>query len=173
VAAWFAGADSDGDGRLTRAEFVADGARYFGVLDSSGDGTLQATEIDSYEAGVLAPLARGPGPRGGHRPGGIPPGGMPSGGVPPGAVPPGGPPSAPKMRAMPDLPRGAGLFGLINSPHPVKAADRDMDSRVTKAEWQRTLSDRFAMLDKDRAGALALETLPKTPVQQIAPRRKP
>ena len=64
------------------------------------------------------------------------------------------------------MPVGAGMYGLINSPHPVKAADRDMNSRVDKAEWARTLSDRFTMLDTAKLGHLLPEALPKTPAQQ-------
>ena len=157
VAVWFDGADSDRDGRLTRAEFLADANRYFTQLDSNGNGQLDAAEVDAYEAGVLAPLSQRRGA------GGPPPPGTSGASGPP--------PTGSRIARRPGgreagLPPGAGLYGLINSPHPVKAADRDMNSRVDKAEWARTLSDRFAMLDGAKLGYLQLETLPKTPAQQ-------
>jgi hypothetical protein len=162
VAAWFAGADADADGRLTRAEFLADANRYFTLLDSNGNGQLDAAEVDAYEAGVLAPLSQRRGPGG-------PPLGAGAGVPTSGAD--GSPPTGSRIARRPGgryagMPVGAGMYGLINSPHPVKAADRDMNSRVDKAEWARTLSDRFAMLDTAKLGHLLAEALPKTPAQQ-------
>jgi hypothetical protein len=152
-AAWFAGADADRDGQLTRAEFLADAGRYFTVLDSDRSGQLEAAEVDAYEAGVLAPLSRRTGP-------------------PRGA----GAPLEARKPPLPGSPKGAGGFGLINSPHPVKAADRDLNSKVTQAEWARTLGDRYTMLEKGETGTgsgpLKLEALPKTPVQlALGPKR--
>ncbi|WP_374390163.1 hypothetical protein [Sandaracinobacter sp.] len=163
MAVWFAGADSDRDGRLTRAEFLADANRYFTQLDSNGNGQLDAAEVDAYEAGVLAPLSQRRGASGPPPPGAAGAAGATGAGGPP--------PTGSRIARRPGgreagLPPGAGLYGLINSPHPVKAADRDMNSRVDKAEWARTLSDRFAMLDGAKLGYLQLETLPKTPAQQ-------
>ncbi|KAK0340121.1 hypothetical protein LTR94_031810, partial [Friedmanniomyces endolithicus] len=40
VAAWFAGADVDQNGRLDLAEFTADGVRWFGSLDQDKDGVI-------------------------------------------------------------------------------------------------------------------------------------
>jgi hypothetical protein len=172
VAAWFAGADADGDGQLTRVEFLADAQRYFTLLDSDRSGQLEAAEVDAYEAGVLAPLTRRPGTapeRKSEETGGSAP---PVGGSASASEP--APP--PPMRRTPDMPKGAGLYGLINSPHPVKAADRDMNSRVTADEWARTLGDRYAMLERGMKGTgqgpLRAETLPKTPVQQMQPKAR-
>src|SRR5580658_963573 len=40
VGAWFKEADKNGDGKLDRAEFLADTAAFFAVLDLNGDGVI-------------------------------------------------------------------------------------------------------------------------------------
>ncbi|NBB64433.1 hypothetical protein GVN18_34815, partial [Pseudomonas sp. ODNR1LW] len=49
VAAWFADADADSDGRLTAEEFAADGQRWFATLDQDADGVIGPGEIFAYE----------------------------------------------------------------------------------------------------------------------------
>jgi hypothetical protein len=70
VAAWFAGADADHDGSLTKAEFMADGVRWFGILDTNRDGVIGQSEILAYEtlAGQMTGGMRGPGGPGMGRP---------------------------------------------------------------------------------------------------------
>ncbi len=168
VADWFRKADADGDGRLTLAEFIADGERYFHLLDSSRNNQLEATEIDAWEAAILAPITPRPGLRNGAPP--------PEVGKPAEARPIQMPPSAAaprRKRADPERPRGAGLYGIINIRHPIKAADQDMNARVTAEEWRKILVSRFALLDKGNLGYLTLETLPPTPWQEIQPGYKP
>ena len=162
VANWFRQADTDADGRLTRAEFIADGERYFQTLDSSRNGQLEANEIDAYEAAVLSPITPRPGQRGAQGPGG--PDGKPS---QPMQMPATAAPR--KMRPDPERPRGAGLYGVINVRHPIKAADQDMNARVTAEEWRRILNSRFAILDKQGLGYLTLDSLPPTPWQEMQP----
>ncbi len=182
VAKWFAGADVNGDGKLTLAEFLADGDRYFTILDSSRNGVLEPSEIDAYEAAVLLPLTSRPGmsrpETGSPGAGGPPPGGM--GGPPPGGGMGRGGGNRRSGFAM-GMPSGAGLYGVINIPQPVKAADRDMNAHVTQAEFRKVLHSRFDMLDRAEAearqkakkgngaptGALTLEELPKTAWQQM------
>ena len=170
VVDWFRQADTDADGRLTRAEFVADGMRYFHLLDSSRNGELEASEIDAYEAAVLAPLTPRPGMR--NDP---PPGDGAADGKPPEARPMQMPATAAPRRQRPDpeRPRGAGLYGIINIRQPVKAADQDMNARVSAQEWQKILLSRFALLDKDGLGYLTLDGLPPTPWQEMQPGFKP
>jgi hypothetical protein len=148
VMLWFAGADADGDGRLTQAEFLADAQRYFASLDTDRDGELDGFEVAAYEREVLRPLrapATGPGT---------------------------GPAGGPRPRGTPDVPRGqmitAGFWGLVDAPQPVKAADADMNARVTAAEYQKLLLARFATIDAAGAGVLTLATLPETPAQKAA-----
>ena len=55
VALWFAQADANKDGVLTREEFRADAVRFFASLDLNKDGKLDSAEIKHYEAAVFAP----------------------------------------------------------------------------------------------------------------------
>jgi hypothetical protein len=128
---------------------MADADRFFAVLDVDGSGLLEGPEVDRYEREILPEMSRLHASR--RRPGG-------------GA---GAEPQR-RRRDAPELPRGAGLFGLIDSPHPVKAADQDMDSRVTRAEYRAILLRRFDVLDKAGAGALVLAALPPTPIQILS-----
>ncbi len=165
AAAWFAAADADHDGRLTRAEFVADAETYFRVLDENHDGQIDGFELADYEksmpemdpqvAGLRAGEGMDPnlgeerGERGRRFGGG---GGRGGGGPPPGGGGRG----------------GVGQFALFDDPEPVSAADFDLSGRVTLAEFRRQAEQRFAVLDKTSAGALTLADLPKTPVQRRA-----
>ena len=54
VAAWFAAADTDHDGRLTRQELRRDAERFFHQLDANGDGVVDGAEINAYEHAVAA-----------------------------------------------------------------------------------------------------------------------
>lgn len=82
VAVWFAGADTNHDGKLTSTEFLIDFMRFFDSLDVNRDGQLDASEVARYETDI-APEVRGAGPGGA----GGPPGGR---GGPPGGMRPGG-----------------------------------------------------------------------------------
>src|SRR5262245_36419223 len=45
IQVWFAAADADHDGKLSRAEFIADAQRFFAVVDANHDGA--ATSVES------------------------------------------------------------------------------------------------------------------------------
>jgi hypothetical protein len=49
VADWFKEADSNGDGKIDKAEFLADAKAFFEVLDADDDGVLGPQEIALYE----------------------------------------------------------------------------------------------------------------------------
>lgn len=189
VAAWFATADADGDGRLTPAEFAADGRRFFVGLDTNADDVIGPLEITAYEAmttglfeGRGGPRGRGMGRPGDGRAGG-PPGGLGlgdsaqqdgmGGGQRRGGAR-GGPP-----RGGPSGPRGGGatsmlaMAGLLNVPQPVKAADTDVNQRITVQEWTQVGDRWFRLLDADRDGALTLAELPQTRLQRGGGRRGP
>ncbi|MEH3107283.1 MAG: hypothetical protein PGN09_08365 [Sphingomonas fennica] len=141
AAAWFAGADRDGDGQLTMAEFAADARRFFATLDGDRDGALVPEEVAAYERSVPeTALFR---PRGEQ------------------AV-------RPPAKRRKDDPgyggeMGAGRYGFLNVPQPIWSADLDIDRAVTLAEFERAAAKRFGLLDKAGAGALTMAALGRTP----------
>jgi hypothetical protein len=62
--------------------------------------------------------------------------------------------------------QGAAQYGLLNEPHPVRGADADLDSRVSRAEAEAAATRRFKLLDRLGAGRLSLADLPDTPAQR-------
>ena len=154
LAAWFKGADADADGLVTLAEFEADAARVFGLLDADHNGSIDGFETQAYER-EIAPEIRSLG-------GGRPP---PGAGRGPGAE--GERPRRPMLgmgRAAPPATReGAARFGLLNEPHPVRGADADLSGRVSLEEWRKAAARRFGLLDQDGDGVLTLDSLPPRP----------
>jgi hypothetical protein len=154
VAAWFKGADTDADGLVTLAEFEADAARVFGLLDADHNGSIDGFETQAYER-EIAPEIRSLG-------GGRPP---PGAGRGPGAE--GERPRRPVLgmgRAAPPATReGAARFGLLNEPHPVRGADADLSGRVSLEEWRKAAARRFGLLDQDGDGVLTTDSLPPRP----------
>lgn len=158
VEVWFARADANHDGQLTRAEFRRDFMTYFAVLDVNHDGVVDAHEITRYEE-ELVPEVRvgfGSGPEFRQLSGSD----GPDGGDSAGEEAP-----AQSKRALPDLPRGGGRYSLINAPEPVVACDIDLNRRVTSSEYAAAADRRFSLLDPNEVGYLTLATLPKTPIQ--------
>ena len=70
---WFAQADRDGDGKITRAEFLADAGRFFQLLDVNHDREIGPEEIQHYEEDIAPEVRSGdfdpppPGAASGHR----------------------------------------------------------------------------------------------------------
>ncbi len=181
-AGWFAGADLDHDGRLTRSEFRQDAERFFTRIDLNHDGVLDSAEIANYERTVapeILPANSGEGPAGGPQarswPGGGGEGGGGrrgghgggrSGGM--GRGPGGGSGGAGGggvQRSPRQMMQGAMPFSLIPQAEPVSAADTDFDGKVTRAEFIASADRHFATLDTSGAGALTLAGLPQTPMQ--------
>jgi hypothetical protein len=168
VAVWFAGADADHDGALTRDEFTADALRFFDKLDGDHNGVIDGFEVSTYETQVAPEILqgfqgggegpgmrgqggpRGQGGHGGGRRGG---GGHPGGGKRGGGGPMGG------------MLQGATPYSLLAEPEPVSASDGDFDRRITRAEATKAAKARFALLDKDGDRKLSLAELPQTPLQ--------
>ena len=199
VAAWFAAADTDGDGKVSKAEFMADGDRFFAALDANSDGIIGQAEIVAYEAmtarlfagrqgmgGGMGGGMRGPGMGGGRPPGGGGLGladdaqegpmgqdggmGRPGGGRP-GGQDGDGPRSGPRGGMVERSPLA--MAGLLNVPQPVKAADVDVNQRITPQEWTQAGDRWFRLLDKNQDGYLTLAELPETQMQRNGGRGGP
>lgn len=148
VGTWFAAADRDRDGALTLAELRQDAERFFVLLDSDRDGELEMAEIARYENEIapevqvgLQMRATGVGDwRGGRRR---------------------------KVLVHERGLDGAGRYSFLNIPHPVMAADSDMNRGVSRIEFAQAAAERFAQLDKDRDGRIALVELPPLPQPRL------
>lgn len=164
VAAWFSRADTDHDGVLTRAEFTADSLAFFDTLDTDRDRVVDGFENADYERDIAPEITGIASSR--ERPEGM----AERLALPPSRAEMMGPPSFlhPRGRPMTAPRQGAAQFALINEPHPVRGADADLDQRVSRAEAEAAAQRRFALLDKDGDGRLALVDLPATPAQRRA-----
>lgn len=147
-AAWFAAADADRDGRLTRAEFRADADAWFKALDADGDGQLSMPEATRWEEDLVPEVSR-VGPGGAGR-------GMAVG-----------------RNELNTRIQGAAAYSLISEPHPVRGADIDLDYRVTRTEWRVAADRRFGLLDPDGDGAVLAADMRATPAQAMAMPRRP
>ncbi len=170
---WFAGADTDSDGRITPAEFQHDATRVFAVLDRGRDGEIDPTDIAYYE-NVLVPEIRvasgGRGPRsdgigngdgqgrgGRDRGGGRPGGGNGTGGQ--GMQLGSG--KGTNGTAVLHERLGAARFGFFDLPEPVVSADANLNRGIDPGEFAKAAATRFAALDKNHDGALTRGELPR------------
>jgi Ca2+-binding EF-hand superfamily protein len=153
VGVWFAQADANHDGKLTRDEFRADFARFFKLLDDNHNGSLDGVEVQRYET-TIAPevLPRLAQVQGGY------PGERGSGSERRLAEPP---------RRKGQVYDGAPAYSLSNVSEPVASADADFDGKITLEEFLQAADRRFDQLDKNRDGYLTLKDLPQTP-EEIA-----
>jgi hypothetical protein len=172
MAAWFKGADRNGDERLSPAECAADATRFFGMLDVNGDGEIDPDELTRYETEIAPEVQSGMGgafggaerPRGrsgggGHRGGGGRGGGR-GGGMGDGGY--GGDGSG---SPAPSRPQGAARFGLLDLPEPVIAADTDFNRGVSRTEFRTAATQRCHLLDRDGDGLVAWAELPTRPAR--------
>ena len=162
VAKWFAQANAAGDGKLTRAEFRADAAAFFKVLDENHDGVIDGFEVNDYEQNVAPEIIGAYSSASGEpgrwrRPGGGPGGGGPRGG-------PGSKPGGASAGASAVL-QGAAVYSLLNEPEPVTATDLNLDGHISLTEFLAAADKRFDKLDTKGLGYLTLADLPKTPAQ--------
>jgi hypothetical protein len=188
VAKWFAQADRDHDGRISREEFRADFEAFFRTVDANHDGVIDSFELDDYEhkiapeilsvlerPGVEAPSTQNDGEigqgqtggeRGGHRHHGDGPQELDAPARQDGG--PVGQNSTLKLSAL-----GASAYSLLDVSEPVASADADFDGKVTLAEFLAAADRRFDQLDTKRLGYLTLQSLPRTPDQVAVEGQKP
>ena len=176
VAAWFAGADTNRDGKLTEVEFVIDASRFFKTLDLDQNEQLTGVEIKRYEnevapevrSGTLGSIdwkvdgARGRGGRGqalgllqvqtddlsSHVP------------------------EVWNRRKDAYIGSGASKYGIIGIPEPVLGMDTDLNGIVTKREMVAAAQRRFRVLDTENRNYLLLAELPETYAQSHAPKKR-
>jgi len=168
---WFAGADTNGDGALTPAEFEADALRFFAVLDRGKDGEIDPDDLQWYETELFPELrvagptgggARMAGSRGGGGRGGMGGGGMGGGRG-------GGDQSDGRAAASLVGRQGAGRFSYLDIPEPVASADSNFNRGVSAQEFVAAADKRFALLDLNHDRRLTLAELPSVHRGRPAP----
>jgi len=182
VALWFKQADLNHDGAISQAEFRTDHQGFFEALDSDDNGYLEGAELAFYEQrvapDVYAPetLSLESHPRGGgarlwlaqivQTPEGSHPGeGTLHGGRGPNNGAKGPAEDLGSRRAERRELVGAAAYGLLAEAEPIRAADTNLDGRISKAEFLAAADRRFKLLDKNKDGKLTLDELPLTTAQ--------
>ena len=150
IVAWLAAADTDQDGRLSRAEFVDRANVFFArVLDANQDGGVTSAESTTFWR-LRAPevLAARP-----------PSGARPRGGSDLGIATNAG---SSRRRHDRDPPRrGAAVYGILFEAEPVLSCDADMSRRVTAEEFQDCANRRFDQIDVDGDGYFTIAESPR------------
>ena len=151
---WLELADQDGDGAITRLEFLNDAEAFFANLDTNDDKIIDADEMAEYER--FAPgrtRAAGGGAQdvSSSRP-------KPKSSTPVkegevAIVSSGNIPSATRIHP------GGGRINFSEVPQPVAMADLNLDRRVTLDEFTRTANRRFSNYDVDQDARLTRKEL--------------
>jgi hypothetical protein len=145
VSTWFAEADRDRVGRLTRDEFRADASAWFKALDVDGDGRIDMPEATRWEDVLVPETTRSGAGR---------------------ALTQRGRRFQPLGRNELDTySQGAAPYSLINEPHPIRGADADLSYSVSADEFRAAADRRFAVLDVDGDGVTRLIDLKPTAAQ--------
>jgi hypothetical protein len=160
LATWFYQADRDRDGALTAAEMSQDAQRFFDILDADRNGSVEPTEMISYEW-ELAPDVQ------------LSSRARPKPGDAPRKAEVGRSANPKRQRIVEQGLQGAARYGLLNMPQPVAAADSDFDRAVTLAEFQSAAAARFALLDEQRSGELTLPKLQRLLFAAQQQKKKP
>ena len=176
VAAWFAGADTNRDGKLTEVEFVLDAARFFKTLDLDQNEQLTSVEIKRYENEVAPEVRTGIlGSIDGTDDGGRARGGR---GQALGLLQvqtddlTSHVPEVWNRRKDAYIGSGASRYGIIGIPEPVLGMDTDLNGIVTRREMLAAAQRRFRVLDTDNRNYLLLAELPETYVQSRPPKKR-
>jgi hypothetical protein len=184
VVDWFNQADANHDGKLDKAEFLADAMAFFETLDRNGDGVISPQEVAFYEQRI-APEVLGmrvvgtdyriiedrprlwlvQGMLGGGGPGGA------NMSIDPNPVPDTGQTDrAPRAEPYDASGKGASPYGFFDEPEPVTAADLHFRGLISKADFKTLAEAHFKTLDREDVGYLSLANLPQTPVQRLLAR---
>ncbi|WP_443748618.1 hypothetical protein [Asticcacaulis solisilvae] len=162
VAAWFAQADKDHDGKLSRDEFTNDAVNFFRMLDRNRDNYISSPENTFYETEVAPEITR----------------------VDPRIDQPtnfhnddtdDSVDKDPTLGRYQKSIQGASQYGLIDEPQPIRGADANYDFRISMDEWVNATAQRFNVLDVNGDGFITLDELPKTPAQRAleSPKKGP
>jgi hypothetical protein len=146
-AQWFARADADHDGKLSRAEMLADADRFFARLDIDHDGEITPTENRVYEDQIAPEIRSQIGREDDPLDFGKP---------------------VKRNKRAPVMPEGAGRWSSLPIPQPVIAADSDMNRGISRAEFRAAANERFDRIDTAHQGYLTLATMLKPPAQTAA-----
>jgi len=162
---WFARADANSDGKITRAEFMADAGRFFRTLDLNHNTEIGPEEIEHYEEYTAPEVRTGgfdlpaAGEGGGHHRGGgsrrhvgvsrsDDEGGHSSDSV-----------SPPQRYDAAN--KGGARYSYLDLPEPVAAADINFDRAISPREFVEAAHQRFDALDANHDGALTRDELPR------------
>ena len=184
VADWFKATDKNGDGKIDHAEFLADAAAFFTLLDRNHDGVLDSYDVAIYERRIAPEIlgftvAVGALPAGGLRLPGHPGAQlwraqmMGSGaGAGPGQMGMDHDSTPTNIKPLPldESKKGASPFSFFEEPEPVATADMNFNGRIILKNFLRLADMHFTTLDRDGAGYLTLAKLPKTQVQRLLER---
>jgi hypothetical protein len=153
-ALWFAQADADHDGTLTRSEFRDDAKRFFKVLDQNGDGHISDLEVQRYEY-ILAPeivqATQDTSDLGTQS---------------------GDPDSFYHHTGLSTIKQGAANFGFFDDPEPVRSTDAMLNRKITLDEFLAAADRRYDKLLGSHEGGLKLADLPHPPNQKVAENAK-
>jgi len=158
LATWFDRIDTNHDGIIDRAEFMADAQDQFARMDLNHDGIITPGVLQQYRA-AFAGHAQ---PRAGARTGGSDEGialpvqvaqSSPSYGSGSSSGTGSNPLYGKKSRGLADLQQGGGNDPRIE-PDPVMSADTSLRFQVTKKDFMDQAARRFAALDIDRSGRI-------------------
>jgi hypothetical protein len=141
---WFDRIDTNHDGMVDRAEFMADAEAQFARMDLNHDGTITPGTLAEYRAGFAGHEALKPlNSRSGGSDDGVPVQvaqaqlyGKPKG-----------------SKSLTDLQQGGGNDPRIE-PDPVMSADTSLRFQVTKKDFMDQAVHRFARLDMDKSGRI-------------------
>ena len=163
VVNWFAEADSNGDGKLSKSEFSADFVRFFDKLDVDHDGRLNDPEIRRYERDVAPEVQSGTvqGPRETYQTGDDAKDG-------PDHESADADSKKPRQNAVNvyRAPAGGASYGLLAIPEPITGMDVNFNGLITRDEVLLAAQRRFRLLDSKNQGFLTLSALPRTQVQE-------